>query len=66
MNEIKTGGPAAENLTVRDHFAALAMPIAASVFHAGIGSEDNYFTRLNIARLAYAIADAMLKVRGGK
>ena len=28
MTEIKTGGPAAENLTVRDHFAALAMQMA--------------------------------------
>ena len=69
MNELNTGGPAFPNsvkvtnegfaelrgMTLRDYFAAKAIN--------RIGKDTNYE---NLAKHAYAIADAMLKARGEK
>ena len=69
MNELNTGGPAfplvrewaagpwehEAGMTLRDYFAAKAIN--------RIGKDTNYE---NLAKHAYAIADAMLKARGEK
>lgn len=73
MSNINTGGPAfpvpdidggavQEGMTLRDYFAAKAMPVhmaALSTWDAG--SQEAW--QNEIARLSYATADAMLKAR---
>ena len=66
MNKIDTGGPAFPTLTddryfhgmdLRDYFAAKAL-------QGLIASGDDPFLISDMAKSAYAMADAMLKARG--
>ncbi len=50
--------PMAHEATLRDYFAAKAMPWVASDVPAGCNFQDK------VAVLSYAMADAMLKARG--
>lgn len=71
MSEIKTGGPAfprphsgasqfaQEGMTLRDYFAAKAM----QNFLIDPTLDIKTTTSVDIAKLSYALADAMLKVR---
>lgn len=69
MSEIKDGGPAfpdchsidSQGMTLRDYFAAKAMQsaICTDMAHSEGGM-------LDLARYAYAQADAMLKAREAK
>ena len=56
-DKINNGGPAA-NMSLRDHFAGLALQVVASTESAN----DLEFGEMALA--AYAIADAMIKARG--
>ena len=62
MNEVRynlmmaTGGPAAGGLTVRDVIATSAM--------AAFLERDDGSTDFAVAEMAYAMADAMLEIRG--
>ena len=76
MSNTNTGGPAfptvmenrpgdygSEGMTLRDYFAAKAIPIAAG----GLNQREENFVRpdqyLQLAQDAYKLADAMLKAR---
>lgn len=48
-------------MTLRDYFAAKAMPLAWKTFDEGYSPDD--LTPGNIARAAYQFADAMLAAR---
>jgi hypothetical protein len=76
MNEIKTGGPAfpsnhdneygypAKGMTLRDYFAAKALPaIYKDTCECGRVEGWAEGWRNEVAAEAYAIADAMLKAR---
>jgi len=79
MSDTNNGGPAfpvqdaaswqAHGISARDWFAGLAMPaVYADAMHearqgSGLMSDDQW--RIGLARDAYALADAMLKARGG-
>ena len=59
---IKTGG-FARDMTLRDHFAGLAMPMLAAEFYSRDQQlEDGTVSEL-ISEVAYEFADAMLKER---
>ena len=61
MSDDKTGGPAFPpmyHLTVRDYFAAKAMQGIIATF-----DDDTTAMPMHVARLCYAIADAMLAAR---
>ncbi len=72
MSEKNTGGPAfptkypyTGGMTLRDHFAGLAMPILWDAYdkgYCGITVENEFNNEL-LAEGAYQIADAMLKAR---
>lgn len=51
----RTGGPASGEMTMRDYFAAQAMP--------AIYAEPSTSGYFHIAKLAYQMADAMLEAR---
>ena len=53
----KTGGSAAEGLTVRDYFAAKAMQVYLTA------TMGQLVDATNVAENAYLIADAMMKER---
>mgnify|MGYP001765215435 CR=1 FL=1 len=57
-------GPTHTGMTLRDYFAAKALPavIAAVPNGTGLGVSHPKNT-LGVARVAYALADAMLKAR---
>ena len=71
MFGINNGGPAfpphwdpkthPSGMTLRDYFAAKAMPLAWRIFDAGYSTDA--LTTENIAEAAYQIADAMLAAR---
>jgi hypothetical protein len=52
-------------MTLRDYFAAKALPIAWAAYHEGytLELEPERITG-HLARHAYSLADAMLKARG--
>ena len=50
-------------MTLRDYFAAKAMPIAMQQALGAITDEDSASAMDLVPRLAYAMADAMLKAR---
>lgn len=61
---VKTGGPAAGGLTVRDYFAAKAMSGLFSENDCTLGAHDNYDNWVeHVSALAYKFADAMIKER---
>lgn len=51
-------------MTLRDHFAGLAMPLGWKVFDEGYSPDE--CSPDNIAKFAYEVADAMLRAREGK
>lgn len=55
----KTGGFVQGNMTLRDHFAGLAMQSIVSILHQGIRPADIK----TMCDDSYAIADTMLKAR---
>ena len=66
---VKTGGYA-RDMTMRDHFAGLAMQILIPIWHAdfragdlGDGTEDWDYFYASFAAEAYLMADDMLKER---
>lgn len=73
MFGINNGGPAfplaepgncvsaSEGMTLRDYFAAKAMPLAWKIFDEGYSTDA--LTTENIAEAAYQIADAMIAAR---
>ena len=73
MSTIEDGGPAfplaepgncvsaSEGMTLRDYFAAKAMPLAWKIFDEGYSPDA--LTPENIAKAAYQIADAMIAAR---
>ena len=71
-NTINTGGPAFpsptdgmldnEGMTLRDYFAAKAMPIAWEAYDKGYTGQPECVEQ-SIAHHAYQIADAMLRAR---
>lgn len=74
MSTINDGGPAFPlqsigpdfapgyaGMSLRDHFAAKAMPLAWKIFDEGYSPDA--LTPENIARAAYQMADAMLAAR---
>lgn len=71
MSTINDGGPAFPvgsgdmrdpvGMTLRDYFAAKAMPLAWKIFDEGYSPDA--VTPENIAKAAYQIADAMLAAR---
>jgi hypothetical protein len=74
MSNTNTGGPAFptqvasyEGMTLRDYFAAKAMqsilPSYQNVFDDETGSDDDPTFPELLAKDAYVMADAMLKVR---
>lgn len=74
MTQIKDGGPAFpvpnleddpsfNGMTLRDYFAAQALPIAWSAYDKGYTGQPECVEQ-SIAHHAYLIADAMLKARG--
>lgn len=74
MTQIKDGGPAFpvpnleddpsfNGMTLRDYFAAQALPIAWSAYDKGHTGQPECVEQ-SIAHHAYLIADAMLKARG--
>lgn len=58
---LKARGEAVGGASMRDYFAAKAMPIAWKIFDEGYSSDA--LTPENIARAAYQMADAMLAAR---
>lgn len=58
---LKARADAVGGMTMRDYFAAKAMPLAWKTFDEGYSPDD--LTPENIAKAAYQIADAMLDVR---
>lgn len=56
---IKTGG-----VTVRDYFAAKALPVAWQAFENGYFDSEEDSINANVATCAYQMADAMLAARG--
>ena len=54
---------AANGMTLRDYFAAKAMPIAMKQALSVITDEDSASAMELVPRLSYAMADAMLKAR---
>ena len=74
MKKHNTRGPASQSTTLRDYFAAKAMPMAFQYFREDADFENNkfapdpdfYFDESVlevIATTAYAMADAMIRVR---
>lgn len=51
----------AKGMTLRDYFAAKAMPLAWKIFDEGYSTDA--LTTENIAEAAYQLADAMLAAR---
>lgn len=58
---LKARAEAVGGATLRDHFAAKAMPLAWKIFDEGYSPDA--LTPENIARAAYQMADAMLAAR---
>jgi len=59
---IKTGGHL-ESMTLRDHFAGLAMQAQLSMPEIGLVISQGTITIENVCRSCYEWADAMLKER---
>lgn len=58
------GGLGQEGMTLRDYFAAKAIPIAWKAFEDGYFTNDNWDSiNDGVAECAYQMADAMLAVR---
>jgi hypothetical protein len=55
----------ADGMTLRDYFAAKAMPAVIVFEDRGLSQEDALPVEI-VARNAYRLADAMLKARGEK
>jgi hypothetical protein len=55
--------PDERGMTMRDYFAAKAMPIAMKQALSAITDEDSASAMELVPRLSYAMADAMLKAR---
>ena len=57
-------GPMQQGMTLRDYFAAKALPAVIDKVPSGTGLGVSYpENTLGVARAAYALADAMLKAR---
>lgn len=78
MSNDKTGGPASPQpctgypfemagggMTLRDYFAAKALPLAWAAFTDGYYECDAGSINISVAECAYQMADAMLKARDG-
>ena len=50
-----------DGMTLRDYFAAKAMPLAWKIYDEGYSMND--VSSENIAKVSYQLADAMLKAR---
>jgi hypothetical protein len=59
---IKTGG-FARDMTLRDHFAGLAMPMLAAEFYSLKQKIEDGTADELISKVAYKFADSMLKER---
>ena len=79
MSDKKDGGPAfptvdandehdygTRGMTLRDYFAAKALPVAWSAFSDGYYECDTGSINLSVAECAYQMADAMLAAREAK
>lgn len=55
-------GQAAQGMTLRDYFAAQALPVAFSIFDSA--AQGNVKAK-HVAILSYQLADAMLRAREG-
>jgi hypothetical protein len=77
MDDKKDGGPAfpvsgpewmepSKGMSLRDYFAAKALPVAWAVFSDGYYECDAGSINLSVAECAYQMADAMLAAREGK
>lgn len=55
------GGTAESGMSLRDYFAAKAIPVAMRQAESACGVERD--VRWNTARIAYEVADAMIAVR---
>ena len=59
--------PYYDGMTLRDYFAAQAMPVAAKMWEprlaAAMGDDEDALAMHELAALAYGIADEMLKRR---
>lgn len=73
-NQINDGGPAIpmawngqrshEGVSIRDYFAAAALPVAWNAYDSGyFGDTGHESANHAVATAAYQMADAMLKVR---
>ncbi len=58
-----TGTTSYGGLTMRDYFAAKALPVAFAAYEAGYWEADVNSLNDELAECAYQMADAMLKAR---
>ena len=57
--------PSNAGMTLRDYFAAKALPSVYTYIRNNLDCEDD-IVNLGVAKSAYAVADAMLKARNAK